>query len=138
MSMTLRTAIRIGAFAVACGIALTAGSALAQDDLCGRSREAPETLLKRLTKTEKLGEAFRDKAYVTVNDAAKGTIWTFTVTGHPAHPSVVCRQPVEDGGRLRIDMGVQCEASEEQCEQLVRGFEALNQKMLKDAEKQAK
>ena len=134
--MTLRTAICIVALAVACGLAGSPASA--QDDLCGRPRGTPEALLQRLTKTEKLGESFRDKAYVTVNEAAKGTIWTFTVAGHPAHPSVVCRQPVEDGGKLRIDMGVQCEASEEQCEQLVRGFEALNQKMLKDAEKQAK
>ena len=137
-SVTWRRCVWIEGLAAACGLALAAGPALAQDDLCGRPRETPDALLKRLTKTEKLGESFRDKAYVTVNDAAKGTIWTFTVAGHPAHPSVVCRQPVQDAGKLRIDMGVQCEASEEQCEQLVRGFEALNQKMLKDAEKPAK
>jgi hypothetical protein len=136
--MTPRTAVWIGTLAVACGLALAGTPASAQDDLCGRPRETPDALLKRLTKTEKLGEAFRDKAYVTVNDAAKGTIWTFTAAGHPAHPSVVCRQPVEDAGKLGIDMGVQCEASEEECERLVRGFEALNQKMLKDAEKQGK
>ena len=132
-----RRRVSIEALGVAWGLVLAGGTALA-DDLCGRPRETPETLLQRLTKTEKLGESFRDKAYVTVNDAAKGTIWTFTVAGHPAHPSVVCRQPVEDGGKLRIDMGVQCEASEEECERLVRAFDALNQKMLKDAEKQAK
>jgi hypothetical protein len=133
-----RTALWIEALAVAGGLALLAAPAAAQDDLCGRPREAPDALFQRLTKTEKLGESFRDKAYVTVNDTAKRTIWTFTVAGHPAHPSVVCRQPVEDGGKLRIDMGVQCEASEEECERLVRGFDALNRKMLKDAEKQGK
>lgn len=136
--MTPRNAIWVKALAVAGGLALVAGPALAQDDLCGRPREAPEALLQRLIKTEKLGESFRDKSYITVNDAAAGTIWTFTVAGHPAHPSVVCREPVEEGGKLRIDMGVQCEATAEECERLVRGFEALNQKMLKDAEKQAK
>lgn len=136
--MTRRTAVCIEILAIACGLALAVGPAWAQDDLCGRPRETPEALLQRLTKTEKLGESFRDKAYVTINDAANGTIWTFTVAGHPAHPSVVCREPVEEGGKLRIDMGVQCEASEEECERLVRGFEALNQKMLKDAEKKTK
>jgi hypothetical protein len=132
-----RTAALIEALALAGGLALATSPARAQaqDDLCGRPRESPEALLQRLTKTEKLGESFRDKAYVTVNDAANGAIWTFTVAGHPAHPSVVCREPVEDGGKLRIDMGVQCEASVEECERLVRDFEALNQKMLKDAEK---
>jgi hypothetical protein len=134
--MTPRTVVWIEALAVACG--LSVAPALAQDDLCGRPRETPEALLQRLSKTEKLAEAFRDKAYVTINDAANGTIWTFTVAGHPAHPSVVCREPVEEAGKLRLDMGVQCEASKEECERLVRAFEALNQKMLKDAEKQRK
>jgi hypothetical protein len=50
----------------------------------------------------------------------------------------VCRQPVEDGGKLRIEMGVQCEAPDDECERLVRAFESLNEKMLKDAERQAK
>lgn len=133
-----RRSVWIGTLPVAWGLALAGPPASAQDDLCGRPRETPDALLQRLTKAEKLGEGFRDKSYVTVNDTAKGTIWTFTVAGHPAHPSVVCRQPVEDSGKLRFDMSVQCEASEEECERLVRGFEALNQKMLKDAEKKAK
>jgi hypothetical protein len=131
-----RTAPWIEALALAGGLAFCAVPAPAQQgDLCGRPRETPDALFQHLTKTEKLAEAFRDKAYVTVNDVANGVIWSFTVAGHPAHPSVVCREPVEDGGKLRIDMGVQCEASEEECEKLVRGFETLNQKMLKDAEK---
>jgi hypothetical protein len=130
--------VRIGALGFACGLALAAAPALAQDDLCGRAREAPEAMFQRLTKTEKLAESFRDKAYVTINDASNGTIWTFTVAGHPAHPSVVCREPVEEGGKLRIDMGVQCEAPEGECERLVRAFEDLNRKMLKDADNKGK
>ncbi len=127
----------VWAAAVAGALTLVGGPAFAED-LCGRPREAPDALLQRLTKTEKLGESFRDKAYVTINDAARGTLWTFTVAGHPAHPSVVCRQPVEDGGKLRMDMGIQCEASDDECERLARAFESLNQKMLKELEKQAR
>jgi len=134
----MRRTVLIDVLAVACALGLASPPAMARDDLCGRPRETPETLLQRLTKAEKLGESFRDKAYVTVNDASKGTIWTFTVAGHPAHPSVVCRQPVEDGGKLRIEMGVQCDASEDECERLVRGFEALNEKMLKEVGKLGK
>jgi hypothetical protein len=120
--------------------AAAASPLLAQQaqELCGRPREAPDALLQRLTKTEKLREGFRDKAYVTVNDENAGTIWTFTLPGHPAHPSVVCREPVEDGGKLRIDMGIQCEADEARCEELAQGFEGLNRKMLKELEKQQK
>jgi hypothetical protein len=121
-----------------CSLATMAGPAGAADDLCGRPREAPDALFQRLTKTEKLPERFRDKGYVVINDADKGTLWTFTVAGHPAHPSVVCREPVEDAGKLRMEMGVQCEAPQAECERLVRGFEDLNQKMLKELERQRK
>ena len=86
--------------AIACVLATTDAWARA-GDLCGRPRETPDALFQRLTRTEKLREGFRDKAYVTINDENAGTIWTFTVAGHPAHPSVVCRQPVEEGGKLR-------------------------------------
>jgi hypothetical protein len=125
------------ASAALCALALAGGAAFAED-MCGRPREAPDTLYQRLTKTEKLAESFRDKAYVTINDAARGTLWTFTLAGHPAHPSVVCRQPVADGDKLRIDMDILCEASDNECERLTLAFEDLNRKMLKDAERQGK
>ena len=92
-------------------------------------------LLERLTKTEKLDESFRDKSYVAFNDAVRGTLWTFTLAGHPAHPSVVCRRPVEEGGKVRLEMSVQCNATDAECEKLVRGFEDLNEQMLKELEK---
>jgi hypothetical protein len=118
--------------------ALAGTGALAADDLCGRPREQPDALFQRLTRTEKLDESFRDKAYVAFNDAVKGTLWTFTVAGHPAHPSVVCRRPVEEGGKVRLEMSVQCNAAEAECERLVRGFEELNQQMLKELARQEK
>ena len=135
-----RTAVLVPAFAVAViavlgWLTLAGLPAAGADDLCGRPREAPGALFERLTKAEKIEESFRDKAYVAFNDAVKGTLWTFTVAGHPAHPSVVCRRPVEQGGRLRLEMSVQCNAAEAECERLVRGFEDLNRQMLKELEK---
>jgi hypothetical protein len=115
--------------------ALSAGAATAQD-LCGRPPEEPQALLDRLTKAEKLGEAFRDASYVAISDKAKDTIWTFTVPGHPAHPSVVCRRPVQDNGKLRLQMDVRCNAAEAECEKLVQAFQELNQRMLQDMQKQ--
>ena len=116
---------------------LSAGPATAQD-LCGRPPEEPQALLDRLTKDEKLDEAFRDKSYVAISDKAKDTIWTFTVAGHPAHPSVVCRRPVQDSGKLRLQMDVRCNAAESECEKLVHAFQELNQRMLQDMQKQKK
>jgi hypothetical protein len=119
------------------GITLTIGVASARD-LCGRPAEPPEALLDRLTKTEKLKEDFRDKSYVAISDKAKDTVWTFTVPGHPAHPSAVCRRPVQDGDQMRLEMNVQCNAAEAECQKLVTAFQELNQRMLQELRKQQK
>jgi hypothetical protein len=111
--------------------------ALAQD-LCGRPAEAPEALLERMSKVEKLQELSRDKSYVALNDAARGTVWTFTVPGHPAHPTAVCRRLVPDGNEMRLQTNVQCNASEAECRKLVDAFQELNQRMLQEMKKQQK
>ena len=113
----------------------SAAPALAQD-LCGRPREEPQALFDRLTKTEQLKEDFRDKSYAAVSDKAKGTVWTFTVPGHPAHPSVVCRRPVQDGGEMRLETNIQCNAPEAECQQLVKAFQELNQRMMQEMRRQ--
>jgi hypothetical protein len=110
----------------------------AADDLCGRPQEQPGPLFERLSKAEKLPEVHRDKGYVALHDKARATTWTFTVAGHPAHPSAVCRRPVQDGDRLRIEMGVSCGATEAECEKLVNAFEEMNQRMIQELEKQQK
>ena len=106
------------------GSILSANLALAQE-LCGRPTEQPQALFDRLTKAEKLKEDFRDKSYVAISDKGKDTIWTFTMPGHPAHPSVVCRRPVPDG-------------AETECQKLVAALQELNQRMLRDMGKQQK
>ncbi len=114
------------------------GVAAQPNDLCGRPQEKAGALFERLTKSEKLPEIHRDKAYVALFDKARETTWTFTVAGHPAHPSAVCRQVVKDGDRLRIDTNIACSAAEAECEKLANAFEELNQRMLQDLEKQQK
>jgi len=119
------------------GLILSTNLALAQE-LCGRATEQPQALFDRLTKAEKLKEDFRDKSYVAISDKATDTIWTFTVPGHPAHPSVVCRRPVQDGAELRLEMNVRCNASETECQKLVTAFQELNQRMMQEMKKQQK
>ena len=119
------------------GLILSTNLALAQE-LCGRPTEQPQALFDRLTKIEKLKEDFRDKSYVAISDKGSDTIWTFTMPGHPAHPSVVCRRPVQDGAELRLQMDVRCNAAETECQKLVTAFQELNQRMLRDIGKQQK
>jgi hypothetical protein len=105
-------------------------------DLCGRPVEAPDALYERLAKTEKLPEIHRDKGYVALHDKARQVTWTFTLPGHPAHPSVICRQPVQEGKGWRIEMGVSCRAADAACEKLVDAFDKLNERLVQDLEKQ--
>ena len=119
-------------------VVLAVHAAAQTNDLCGRPQERPEAMFERLSKAEKLPEIHRDKAYVALFDKARDTTWTFTVAGHPAHPSAVCRRPVQDGDRLRIEMNVSCAAPEAECEKLVNAFQELNQRMLQELEKQQK
>jgi hypothetical protein len=129
---------RLKARAILAAVGLASFSLLAAaQDLCGRPREAPSAVYDRL-KSEKLKESFRDKAYAAVNDEAKGVVWTFTVPGHPAHPSVVCRRIIKDGADMRLETQVQCNASEAECERLVKAFQELNHRMLQDMKKQQK
>jgi hypothetical protein len=105
-------------------------------ELCGRPAEAPDALYERVAKTEKLPEIHRDKGYVALHDKARQITWTFTLPGHPAHPAVVCREPVQEGNRWRIEMGVSCGAADAECEKLVDAFEKLNERLVQDLEKQ--
>jgi hypothetical protein len=118
-------------------LAFASGSAFAKN-LCDRPEEAPQAMFDRLTKAEKLAETFRDKSYVAISDRATGTVWTFTIAGHPAHPSVVCRRPVPVGDRLELEMNVSCNAPEAACQKLLREFQDLNQRMIEAMKKQVK
>ena len=62
---------------------------------------------------------------------------TFTVAGHAAHPSVVCRRAVQaDDRSWTMEMQGLCDAPEPACKQLLRDFEALNARMIEEMKRQ--
>ncbi|WEK48124.1 MAG: DUF4019 domain-containing protein [Candidatus Andeanibacterium colombiense] len=54
------------------------------------------------------------------------TMWSFSPPDYPAYPAVVKRTVVPDGAGSRIEMAVQCEASKEACDALVRTFAEIS------------
>ena len=58
-------------------------------------------------------------------------LWTFVSPSHSAYPSAVKRVFVERSGQIVIDMDVKCEAAKPKCDQLVREFMTLNDRMVK-------
>jgi hypothetical protein len=81
-------------------------------------------------------DALRTKSGVTVKveagwtvieDRATMSIWSFTPSGHPAHPATVRRAVIQQGDKIFVEMSVLCEAAKSACDKLVAEFEALNE-----------
>lgn len=66
--------------------------------------------------------------WTIVDVGADRAIWSFPPLGHPAYPSAVKRQVVDNVGQVSIQMNVLCHADKVACDDLVREFEALNKR----------
>lgn len=80
----------------------------------------------------KPGVAFSEQAGWTIAEEREAkTLWSFTPAGHPAHPAAVKRQFVTEDGRLTLKTSISCQAAKAPCDDLVREFDALNERMIK-------
>ncbi len=88
--------------------------------------EAMDALQKKQGTTRRVQEG-----WVLIEDFASGemTLWSFTPSSHPAHPSAVKRTFLTREGATHLQMSVRCEAEKTPCDQLVRDFEKLNAEM---------
>jgi hypothetical protein len=59
-------------------------------------------------------------------------LWSFAPAADPAHPAAVKRVVFEKDGSVQIEMKVLCEATKDACDQLVRDFQGLNDRMRQD------
>jgi hypothetical protein len=121
----------------ACLIGLTASvfavtQSPAADDLCGRVKTTPEALYQELAKDSKLREMARSDAYVALEDGRDGTLWTFTLPAHPAHPAVICRRIMERRGILDIPTTIECRGAEAACAKLRSDFDVLNERVIQN------
>lgn len=79
---------------------------------------------------EKKGVIFRNEnGWTVAEDSSSYTIWSFPPVGHPAYPSAVKRHVVQENVGSSIQMAVHCEASKQACDDLVRTFAELNERM---------
>ena len=56
-------------------------------------------------------------------------LYSFTPESHPAHPSYVKREVIEKDGAVYIETSARCGAEKSVCDQLVRDFIELNNKV---------
>ncbi|MCK9488417.1 MAG: hypothetical protein M0Q42_03260 [Xanthomonadales bacterium] len=65
--------------------------------------------------------------WLTIEDPAAMTIWTFAPEIDPAHPAVIKRSVIEEDGRIVIRMDIRCEGDGQACDGLEQHFLGLNQ-----------
>lgn len=70
--------------------------------------------------------------WIIATEQAPYAIWSFTTAGHAAHPAVVRRKLVEQGGGVYMDMTALCQAGKDACDKLIEDFKALNTRMAQD------
>lgn len=70
------------------------------------------------------------RGWTIVADPSHLTLWSFAPATDAAYPAAVMRVVRSNsGGGSYIDMSVLCEASKEACDNMVREFEALNNRL---------
>lgn len=65
--------------------------------------------------------------WLSIEDPAAMTLWTFAPEADPAHPAVVKRSVVEEEDRIVIRMDIRCEGDAAACDGLEQHFMSLNE-----------
>ena len=89
-------------------------------------------------KTKPGVEIREERGWRVANDKNERTLWSFTPEGHPAHPAVAKRTVIEKDGAIWLDLNVHCEAAKDPCDQFVRDFQALNDRIKTNMSKPSK
>ena len=132
-----RAGIRRGcapAIALSCFAALQAGAATAtsetsaptQADLApiGYSSVAGARAALEADRTAQFRER-RGWTVVASREHGHPVEWFFTPEGHPAHPAVVKRTVVDEGGTGYVDLAVLCQAAQAPCDALLEEFRQM-------------
>lgn len=68
-----------------------------------------------------------ENGWLTIEDPAGMTLWTFTPESDPAHPAAIKRSVIQDGERIVIRMDIRCEGDAAACDALENHFLSLNE-----------
>ena len=106
-------------------LAQTAGSLPERDDGIGYATPQDALLALRAKPGVIMSQA---NGWLLADDRAEHVLWAFPPSTDAAFPAVVRRQFVATGNQLSIKMGVKCGGTKLGCDQMVLGFEQLNER----------
>ena len=112
----------------------------AAQQFCGEPTGKAEELITRYTTQKGLKETYKSVDYLAYSDDEKNptVVYTITVKGHAAHPSIVCRKQVKQGETLTLVMEIVCDGGEEACKKLRNDFNVLNAQMQAEVDNKIK
>ncbi|KNC66662.1 hypothetical protein [Pseudoalteromonas ardens] len=96
-----------------------------------RSGETVEQTLLRL-KEDSSVDVRNERGWTIATMKSGRVMWSFTPPNHPAHPSFVKREVIENDGRIYIETSARCGASKQICDDLVQDFIKLNNLVSKE------
>lgn len=96
----------------------------------GQNKEglAVSQLLEKL-KSDPNVQVREERGWQIAEVKSERALYSFTPTNHPAHPSYVKREVVEKDGSIYLETTARCGAEKSVCDQLVRDFIELNNKV---------
>jgi hypothetical protein len=132
MGFCLRTILLLAAWVTACALE-TAAAAPPLPEAPESRIEYPSVAAALSALRVKHGVQVEDQGgwiIITERDANPPVLWSFSPRGDPSYPSVVKRAIVQRNGQSGVEMvmDVRCEADKASCDNLVRQFQALNQR----------
>ena len=72
-----------------------------------------------------------DRGWQIAEVKSERALYSFTPETHPAHPSYVKREVIQKEGSIYIETSARCGAEKNVCDQLVRDFIELNNRVQK-------
>lgn len=85
-------------------------------------------LLEKL-KSDPAVQVREERGWQIAEVKSERALYSFTPATHPAHPSYVKREVVEKDGSVYIETSAKCGAQKNVCDQLIRDFIELNNKV---------
>lgn len=76
-----------------------------------------------------------DWTIISIEENGTNVLWSFTPENHAAHPAVIKRSVIKMDDAIGIDMKALCQAKKEQCDNLMKEFEQLNDNIRKSMKK---
>jgi hypothetical protein len=131
--------------AIVLNLALATGQDSGQVPASGPIPEAGHSTIGYRNVAEAL-EALRKKPGVTITESngwivvdesesgqSERALWSFSPSTYPAYPAVAKRTVHEKDGKVWIELAVECEATKEACDQMVREFQDLNERAMQSS-----